>query len=81
MKFYIIEQAKDNGLDGKLDGAWYRVKETSNGDEFEMKCDGLKHSHKYRFRVIAVTDAGTSVPKEINGGDIRMLPGMIIGRG
>jgi hypothetical protein len=71
----------DKGLNGILTTEWYPVKETTNGEEFEMKCDGLKPSHRYRFSVIAVTDSGTSVPKEIEGEDITLLPGTIIWHG
>ena len=40
------------------------------GNTLEVKCEGLKSSHQYRFRVVAKNVAGTSGPKEMTGNDI-----------
>ena len=53
-------------------GSWSEVTQTATGTQTQIKCEGLKPLHKYRFRVKAVNKIGISDPGEMKGPDILM---------
>ena len=68
IKKYIVE-AMDTTTGN---GSWSEVTQTPTGNATQIKCEGLKPLHKYRFRVKAVNKIGISDPGEMKGPDILM---------
>merc|ERR1712226_500563 len=68
IKKYIVEQIDNTSGNGN----WTECAQTATGTQTQIKCEGLKPLHKYRFRVKAVNKIGISDPGEMKGPDILM---------